>query len=315
MRPTCSATWQSSWHGQLSWLAAAAVIGCGRQDGVVGRNFPSDAATNASVFKSEFVSNDGVWSIETGFAAASVDFGRSDPNARDGRVAELRFPGNASLGATDGAGPAYVTQLSTLARFHFGTLRTRVSFGSCAASEEVVHAVLGYFNDGTDSDANGLCDNIEIDLQVSCGTPQYAYLTVFTDYQETANAVRFRKLSHLVDFSSGTEYDTPADNSDQFVASGTNPKLLRPNLVKANHYYELGYEWHRDSIRFFILDDTDELTLWTLSDATHVPQLPVYLMYNVWHPETHWFPATGAADFPANDVLMRVDWVEFVADG
>jgi hypothetical protein len=312
MQPTCSATWQSSSCWQLFGLAAAALIGCGRQDGVVGRNYPADAATNAPSFQSEFVSNPGVWSIETGFSLASVDFGRTDANARDGKVAELRFPGDTGLAAADGAGPAYVTQLATLERFHFGTLRTRVSFGSCAAGEEVVHAILGYFSDGTDLDGNGLTDNIEIDLQIACGTPQYAYLSLYTDYQATADGPVFRKLSHIVDFSSGAKYDTPEDDSDEFVASGTDPNLLRPNLVSANTYYELGYEWHPESIRFFIVDGADELTLWTLSDASHVPQLPVYLMYNLWHPETHWFPTQGEADFPAADVVMKVDWVEFV---
>jgi hypothetical protein len=310
MRPTCSATWPSSWQRQLWWLTAAFVIGCDQQDGVVGRNHPADAASDTPSFVSEFVSNDGVWSVDTGLARASVDFGRPDGNARDGNVAELLFPGDASLAATDAVGPAYVTQLATLERFHFGTLRARVRFGRCAATEEVIQAVLGYFSDGTDLDGNGLMDDVEIDLQISCAAPQYAYLSVYTDYQ----ADGFRRLSHIVDFESGTEYDTPDDSVDGFVETGNDPTLVRPNLVSADTYYEVGYEWHPDSIRFFLVDGTDELTLWTLRDASHVPQLPVHLMFNLWHPETHWFPTSDEADFPANDVVMKVDWVEFVAE-
>ncbi len=312
MRPMCGATFCSSRRWPLGWFACAALIGCGRQDGVVGRRHPADAAVGTSSFASEFRSNDGLWSIDTGFARARVDFGRADSNGRDGNVAELMFPGDGSLGPTDGSGPDYVTQMATLERYHFGTLRTRVSFGSCTNTEEVIHAILGYFNDGSDLDANGITDDIEIDLQIACGTPQYAYLSVFTDYQATVSGENFRKLSHIVDFSSGTEYDTPQDDSYEFVASGTNSSLKRPGLIAANTYYEFGYEWHHDSIRFFLMDGKEDLTLWLLNDAAHIPQLPVQLMYNLWHPSTHWFPASGEADYPASDVLMKVDWIEFV---
>jgi len=34
-------------------------------------------------------------------------------------------------------------------------------------------------------------------------------------------------------------------------------------------------------------------------------------MYNLWHPDVHWYPQAGAADFPTNDVVMNVDWVSF----
>jgi hypothetical protein len=34
-------------------------------------------------------------------------------------------------------------------------------------------------------------------------------------------------------------------------------------------------------------------------------------MYNLWHPDTHWYPVEGSADFPTNDVVMHVDWLSF----
>ncbi|HEY5377134.1 MAG TPA: hypothetical protein VIK01_25815 [Polyangiaceae bacterium] len=38
------------------------------------------------------------------------------------------------------------------------------------------------------------------------------------------------------------------------------------------------------------------------------------VVYNLRHPDTHWYPATGNAAFPANDVLMHVDWFEYYAE-
>lgn len=299
----------------LTLAVAGLSAACGHQEGVVGRMHPSDAGTglqpSAEVFETEFVDNAGVWSSDTALPNASTRFGQSDSAARDGKVVELTFPGDATLTASDNVGPAYVTQIETLDPFAFGTLRTRVKFGACAASEETIQSILGYFSDGTDADQDGLTDELEIDLQFACGTPGFLYLTVFTDYERTASAERFRKLSHVVDFTSGAEYDTLSDDSDEFVQSGVRAELVRPKLVSAGEYYELGFTWHSDSVRFFLVDGTEELTLWTLNDAAHVPQHPIHLMYNLWHPDSHWFPATGAADFPAKDVIMRVDWLRY----
>ncbi len=292
-------------------LAMLTLCSCGVEEGVVGRQHPSDAAAAVSVFESEFVTNDGLWSVDTTLPRASVNFGQSNGNARDGNVAELLFPGDATLTATDDVGPDYVTQIATLDRFGFGTLRTRVNFGGCSGTEEVVQAVLGYFSDGADHNGNGIADDVEIDLQITCSIPHFAYLSVYTDYQSNPSSDQFRKLSHIVDFSTGTEYDTPSDSSDAFVQSGTNANLVRPSLITTGAFYEVGYEWHKGSVRFFFVDGSEELTLWVLDDASHVPELPVYLMYNLWHPSTHWFPTTGDADFPANDVVMQVDWVRF----
>jgi hypothetical protein len=249
--------------------------------------------------------------VQTSLPGASVAFGTPDSRARDGYAAELVFPGNATATGGDSVGPDYVTQISTRERFGFGTLRTRVNFGGCSGTEEVVQAVLGYFSDGADSDNNGITDDIEIDLQVTCGTPHLVYLSVFTDYQATASGARFRKLGHIVELSTGAEYDSPSDDSDTYVPSGINSALAKPALATTNSYYELGYERHRASVRFFLNDGASDLTLWTLTDAAHVPQQPIYLMYNLWHPDSHWFPNSEAADFPSSDVVMKLDWIRF----
>ena len=215
MPPTCSSSLQNRPPFAVSFGAFALGCGvltlcaCGSQEGLVGRQHTSDSATAGPVFESEFVTNGGLWSIDTALPRASVQFGQSDTGARDGNVAELIFPGDSTLTATDDVGPDYVTQLATLDRFGFGTLRTRVTFGGCSGTEEVVQAVLGYFNDGIDHDGDGITDDVEIDLQITCSAPHFAYLSVFTDFQSTPSGDIFRKLSHIVDFATGTECARP----------------------------------------------------------------------------------------------------------
>ena len=314
MRPTCNASSQTRRVRRFactSGIATFLLCACGQREGVVGRQHTVDAATSAARFESEFVTNAGLWNVETALAGASVNFGVADASARDGNIAELVFPGDAARSGTDSVGPDYVTQLSTRDRFGFGTLRSRLNFGGCSGTEEVVQAVLGYFSDGADHDGNGITDDIEIDLQITCGAPRLVYLSVYTDYQATPSGEQVRKLSHIVDLSTGAEYDTPRDDSDTFVQSGTTASLARPNLATTGAFYEIGYEWHVGSVRFFINDGGQELTLWTLADPSHVPQQPVYLTYNLWHPASHWFPNLAEADFPANNVVMKVDWISF----
>lgn len=338
-------TGESRWTACVL-LALVQALSCGHRDGIVGRinldagssgagasssGVGGNGATNSgaggvgtsssgaggtgapvgSIFESEYVDNLGVWSIDRSLPNAEVRFGQLDPAARDGNVAELTFPGDPSRTASDQVGPAYVTQMATVERFSFGTLRTRVSFGSCAAGEEVIQSILGYFSDGSDLDRDGITDDLEIDVQFACGTPSFLYLTVFTDYQSTPTGERFQKLSHIVDLSNGNEYDSLADDSDEFVLTGTRPALAGLNRIVPGDYYVLGFTWQRDSIRFFLGEPNNEITLWTIDDPRHVPQQPVQLTYNLWHPDSHWYPSTGTADYPASDVVMRVDWIRY----
>lgn len=292
-------------------LLASLLSACGHQDGVVGVQ-PLGAAGQASRgFLEEFAQAEDSWEPQTLVPGASAGAGLAAAAARDGYLAELHFPGHSEYTAGDRVGAQFATQLATRERFHFGTYRTRLSFGSCAAGEDTVQAFLGYFNDGSDYDGDGIVDDLEIDLQVLCGSPRYLYLTVFTDDEEPPQGTRFRKLSHIVDFTTGDSFETPNSNSSAYLPSDSDPQLLAPNLLVPDALYELGFEWHEDSIRFFLVLNGSERDLWTLTGKGRVPQLPVRITYNLWHPDTHWYPSDGAADFPAKDVVMRVDWLSF----
>jgi len=271
----------------------------------------ADSGSNMPTYRTDFDAASG-WKSTNHLPGSSTTFGVQVAGANDPNTVEVRFPGHPEYTGTENSGTDYLTEVYSPQRFSFGTYRSRARFGSCRSSEDVVGAALGYFNDGGDENGNGITDDVEITWQVLCGTPHYLSLTVFTDNQESPAA--FRKLSHVIDFSSGDFFDTPNADREGFVKSGNNPLLVRPELFDPAQFYEFGYEWHADSLRFFLVLDGRDTTVWTLTDASHIPQLPVSFIYNAWHPATHWYPATGAAAFPASDVVMNIDWFEYFAE-
>lgn len=292
-------------------LALAVSLSCAPQDGVVGAVArDADADPNGPVFATEFEADEGAWATRVELSGGAVTFGQEDPDTVDGWLARLEFPGDATAEASSHVGPDYVTELRTAERFGFGTYRTRVRFGSCEPHEEVVAAILGYLNDGSDADGDSITDNTEIDLQLLCGTPTLLYLTVFTDYALDGLGVeRFQKLTRVIDFATGDYFDTPAADRDELTLTGRDDRLRRPDFPSPETFYEVGYEWHPASLRFFLDLNGEELTLWTLEEPATIPQRPVHFMYNLWHPATHWAPTSGSADFPAAPVTLEIDWL------
>ncbi len=296
-------------------LLASLLSGCGQHEATVGaESIRAESSVNAAFF-TDFAEDDGLWETQLVVEGARATLGAADEAAGDGKVAELRFPGHPEFESADSVGASFATQIATKRMFHFGTFRSRLQFGSCDPTEETVSSAFSYFNDGADKDVNGLVDDLEINFQIVCGTPSLAYLTVFTDYEESASgAPAFRKLTRVVDFSTGDTFDSVSAESDELSSSGTDANLVFPDVFDSASYYELGFEWHSDSLRFFMVLGGSERTLWTLQGQESIPQQPVQMMYNLWHPETHWFPGSGVADYPASDVVMRVDWFEFVPE-
>ncbi|HEX3775275.1 MAG TPA: hypothetical protein VHV51_12475 [Polyangiaceae bacterium] len=271
----------------------------------------TDGGLGAPTYRTDF-DDSSSWTSSSHLPGASTDFGVPIMGANDPSTAEVLFPGHPEYAATDHDTPADLTEIDSPERFSFGTFRTRLQFGACLPSEDVVEAAIGYFHDGNDANQNGITDDLEINFQVLCGTPEYLSLTVFTDNQD--NPPAFRKLARVIDFASGDYWDTPSASQEGFTKTGNSAAFTHPELFDSSSFYEIGFEWHTDSLRFFIALGGADLDLWTLSDPTHIPQEPLSFIYNAWHPPTHWFPATGAADFPAKDVVMHIDWFEYFAE-
>jgi hypothetical protein len=274
----------------------------------------SDGALNAPTLSSDFASDDGTWESQIMIKGAGITFGSPSPGADDGRVALLRLPGLGVSDASDNAGPNLATEIASLQFLRFGTLRARLQFPTCAAGEEVAAAMFWYWNDGQDRNGNGLADNPELDFHVLCGTPRFVVLTAWSDYQR-ANDGResFLRTSRAVDLGSGQVYDGISDHERTYVLRGQEPALVHPGFAPGEGFYEVGIEWRADQVRFFIVLDDTEITLWTMNEARFVPQVPLQFRFNLWHPATHWPPPAEPALYPAADALLRVDWFRYWA--
>ncbi len=305
-------------------LVGTGLAACAPQDRVVGS--VSEAGSDASgvhtdagaqeqlLISTDFATDDGIWDRQRLVPGAAVDFGVADPLARDGEEVALVLPGMPGLGAADRAGPDLATQISTKQFVRYGTLRTRVRFATCQPGEEAVNAAFAFFNDGTDTNANGLADNPEIDFQVLCGRPSFIVLTVWKDFEKASDGTEhFYKSSRAVDTSSGDLYDLASPSDYPYARTGEDGRLALSGFPDPNVFYEIGFEWQHDSVRFFVVSGGTELTLWKMVDRAYVPVVPLQIMYNVWHSPTHWVPDRASASYPAADATLRVDWLEYRA--
>ena len=310
----------SSSSPERGWPARAGLLllvtaACTPRNAVVGGIPSPDASTDGRVlgWSTQFAAEEGLWEQTAPLPGATIDFGVASGAAGDDAVVELRLPGVPGAGPDTDPGPDVATQIATRRFVQFGMFRTRVSFASCAPTEEVASAVFAFFNDGSDANGNGIADNPEIDLQVLCGTPTFVVLTCWSDFERaTATAPeRFIKRSHAVDMSTGDIYDTISDTGNAFAKTSTAIDLVYPGFPDPNGFYEVGFDWQPSSVRFFIVKDGREITLWTLGDSKLIPQVPLQLMLNLWHPTEHWIPARSPANYPGSDAVLRADWAEY----
>src|SRR6185503_11602769 len=96
-----------------------------------------------------------------------------------------------------------------------------------------------------------------------------------------------------------------------YMKTGSAPTLVWPGFPEANTFYEVGIDWQPTRVRFFIVRAGVEVTLWTITDVAYVPQVPLPMRFNLWHPPTHLVPVRTPADYPAADGILRVDWAEW----
>jgi hypothetical protein len=302
---------------RLSLLALALAVpaaACGRSDAQVGLFPLADGGVGGTaVFSSEMATLDPAWEVATPLPGSAVTFGVAASGARDGRVVELRFPGDPALAASDRSDPDLATMIATRQFFRYGTFRARLQPARCAPGEEVVSAMFMYWKDGRDANQNGLTDVQELDFQILCGTPAFVVLTAWSDYQDAPDGgvPMFRKRSRAVDTATGDIYDTADASSADYARTGNAPELVLSGFPAAGAFYELGIQRQATRVRFFIVAGGAEVTLWTVEDVSYVPQAALPMMFNVWHAPTHWLPARTPADYPASDAVLRVDSAEW----
>lgn len=285
--------------------SAAADVGTGTGGSVGGDAGGSLDAATPPTFSVDFITADQSRFYSRADNGGSVTFGAANSSAADNAVAELVFKGNASLGPGDKLTPDYATEIGTNQSFSYGTYRTRVQLAQCSSSEELVNGVFTYFNDGKDHDGDGLIDNSEIDIEILCSDPSIISLTIWTEYtSDTAKQC----VSRVIHTKTGAYEDSLNDTTS--LGSGTSPDFKLTGFPDPNAFYEMGFEWHATSLRYFIVFGGKEVTLWTYTDAKYIPSLPAAFLFNVWH-STDWWSSQGTADYPASDAVMRVDWFRY----
>ena len=291
------------------WLGAIAPA-CTAHDALVGR-VPASDGSSPPTWSTELATGDD-WEVQTVVDGASVAFGARNAAAGDGLVAELRFPGRPGESGTANVGPRLATQIATRRSFSGGTFRGRVQFATCAPGEEIASAFFLFFYDGADANGNGLPDNPELDFQVLCDAPSVVVLTAWSDYAESTPATpeRFIKVSRAVDLATGDVYDAPSETTRAFAKTSVMPGLAGPAFA-AGAFYEVGIDWRTDEVRFFIVLDGVELTLYRVADPRFIPRVSMQLMLNLWHPGVHWVPRSGDAQYPSSDGVLRVDRVSY----
>jgi beta-glucanase (GH16 family) len=266
---------------------------------------PADTSTVAPTFAAEMTKADQSRFYGRASNGGSYSFGVANASAADNNVAELVFKGNASLGPSDKLSPDFATEIGTNdATFRYGTYRARVQLARCSSSEELVNGIFTYFNDGNDHDGDGLVDNSEIDIEILCSDPSIISLTIWSEY--TSDTAK-KCVSRVIHTQTGAYEDT---TNDQDSGHGSKPEFKLTGFPDPNAFYEMGFEWHADHIRYFIVVDGVELTLWIYTYAEYIPTLPAAFLFNVWH-STDWWSSRGTADYPASDATMRVDWFRY----
>lgn len=233
-----------------------------------------------------------------------------DGLASDGSTLALRAPGDENLNGAAYAGPgAHAAEAVVGAPMGFGRYEFKVRFAACQSDEEMVNGLFTFMNDGTDEDGDGLDDNSEIDIELLCGESKYLSLSVWTDYDNATDA--FRKSTRVINMRTGTVRDTAhgASTYGGLSVVGTMPAVVQSDFPNPSKYYHIGFTWTPTAVTYFMMVNGIEVPLWTLAGEEFVPQRPADLRLNLWHSKDHWMTTPSAADYPASDATMRVDWV------
>jgi hypothetical protein len=229
----------------------------------------------------------------------TVTFGVSNSGASDGKVATLTRKGGQATIGTGGAEEIVSSQ-----SFSYGTFRFRANLATCATSEDLVNGLFTYFNDGSTA-PDGLVINREIDIEVLCGAPWLINLTIWTEYNDDTHC---KNQSRVVDTQAGKVYVFANDQSNG-VQTGTedHPEFVFPGWPQAGVFYEMGWTWAPDHLRYFLNVGGTDVTLWDATDATRIPQAPMAQHFNLWAPGMHWSTGTSAPP-PAKDSTLTLDW-------
>lgn len=264
-------------------------------------------------FEDHFRGDRGLWEVRKR-QPGEIYLNFYDREANDASAAVLAVFGDPNLSSGDFVGPTVSNQIRTWEAFSFGRFVAGMRPLHCQEREEMVSAFFVYFNDGIDRDGNGITDNSEIDIEILCSEPHKIYLSIWTDYQEKteSRAERFLKNTRSIDLRMGNYRQTEPGHEGEWGLhkSGTIPEAHFPGFSFSDQFTEIGFEWQTDRVRFFMVVQGVELTLWEFEDREFIPQESAPLYFNIWHPRHHWHN-DQPADYPSEDTALLIDWVRY----
>ncbi|EKD41477.1 MAG: hypothetical protein ACD_73C00702G0002 [uncultured bacterium] len=287
---------------------------------------PSDSSAGSKTYRSDFIFNKSTSTLNQSVEmdanfigyflspGGKVMSGQNDIEAIDDYIIELMFPGNAAFGSSDHTGPGlYGTHIeSDLAgtKFKYGTYRARFKTPTCLQpAPGVITGLFTYFNDGADYNQNGIIDNSEIDIEITCAEPANLYLTVWTDYADDES---FHKKTRKIYLQTGKYDETKpgGEGSYGLGQKGTLPFSF-PAIDSSKEYIEMEMIWDENYVEYFIIYQSQKYSLWKMSELASIPHNASYYMMNVWHNANHWHNDLPA-DYPGSDVTLKVDWFEYM---
>jgi beta-glucanase (GH16 family) len=218
------------------------------------------------------------------------------PGTTDGSALRLQ------LSAYPLAGPSQGVAIATnKATYQYGIYGTRMKTADCTGQNHpgVVTGTFTYSTDHRDANRNGIPDNSEIDVEFLCGQPNVVWLTLWTDYSETTDALG--SITRAIDLQTGTVLENcylvayskpcqpqlPGENSPASVAP-------IPGFNSAKQFYTYMFDWEPDHVTFYAVSNAGLKTiLWDYhGPASRIPQKPSMFMQNVWYTPS-WNPLNG----------------------
>ncbi|MBM7844813.1 cellulose binding domain-containing protein [Herpetosiphon giganteus] len=279
----------------------------------------TSAASSTEQFNQP-ISNSSMFSWYSNSSTATGTANLSDSQAQDGKILRL------SIGANQGAYPGQGSNLVSRQMYHYGTYEGRMKTANCASDEGVINGFFTYFNDGSDSNGNGLPDNSEIDIEWLCAEPQSILITIWTDYNDPTAISRrvYRKINVATGTVEYTRYATTFGGSytDLSNSQGENqPTTVQaiPGYNSATAFYEYGFNWTASNVTLWVVNPNNgqKIVLWDYrGPSARIPQNPAAFMVNLWH-HPNWTPecCTNATNPPRATRSLDVDWLRFTPQG
>jgi len=204
-----------------------------------------------------------------------------------------------------------------------GTYTAKFKAASCNKGEGIVSAFFTFWNSKSPDNSFGCPVNSEIDFEILGECPTKIHMSIWTHYGK--NNVGYdcqRQASRSVDLSDGTISDRPScdknvstdDKCDEPKKYVDRSKVIQ-DFNAAKNFYEYGFTWKNDYIRFFIVDKSGkEIELWKYEVKNRIPTQKGHLIFNLWH-TNDWvcYDYEKTLKPPTNDAVYEIDWVKYEA--